>query len=523
MAELEIPIQPAGKRPPRFVWLQRRASLLILVAALVVRVPGLAGKPLWYDEAFAILLSAKGPAAMVQATLSSEGGIAADVHPLGYYLLLWEWGRIFGTTPLAMRSLSVLIGMGLVGLTYLGGRAILGPRLGAWIGGLAALSPFQVHYAQEIRMYGLLAFELVAAATLFRAAVRQGGWLRWIGFSVLAAAAQYTHALAALFLLPLALIPIYLRNWKAARATLLSGLLALALYGPWLVRLPSQIGRVQAAYWITRPGLAEILRTILIYLGGSPLPGWGVPIVLFSQVLLIGLGVWALFRAYRRRSAGASIALGLAYLAFAPLLGMVLVSLWQPVYLDRAMLPAGVAFLFFLAWVIGGDEIPAGLRWTARILIGMSFIVGLASYWTYRGFPYAPYQDIVDFVEGHKTQGESLLHSNKLTALPSEYYAPDLDQEFLADPPGSGSDTLAPATQRQLGLIAQPDAQTAIGEAPGVWFLIFPREIAEYEALGVPEHPALAWLRATFSEDSVMSFGEAQLHHFEFRREGADG
>ncbi len=519
MAELEITIQKA----PRFRWLQRQAWLPILVVALVVRLPGLAGKPLWYDEAFAILLSAKGPAAMVQATLSPEGGIAADVHPLGYYLLVWEWGRIFGTSPLAMRSLSVLIGMGLVGLTYLAGRAILGPRLGFWVGGLSALSPFQVHYAQEIRMYGLLAFELIAAATQFRAAVKEGGWLRWIGFSVLAAAAQYTHALAGLFLLPLALIPIYLRNWKAARATLLSGLLALALYGPWLIRLPSQIGRVQAAYWISRPGLVEILRTILIYLGGSPLPGWGVPLVLFSQVLMIGLGIWALFRAYRRRSADAPIALGSAYLAFAPLLVMALVSLWRPVYLDRAMLPAGAAYLFFLAWVIGGDEIPAGLRWTARILVGMSFMVGLAGYWTYRGFPYAPYEYIVDHVEGHKTQGEFLLHSNKLTAFPSEYYAPDLDQKFLADPPSSGSDTLAPATQRQLGLVAQPDPRTAIGEAPGVWFLIFPREIAEYAAFGATEHPALAWLTATFSDDSVMSFGEAQLHHFETRRLGTDG
>ena len=523
MAEPAIPIQPSGNPAPRFRWLERHAWLPILVVALVVRLPALAGKPLWYDEAFAILLSAKGPTAMVQATLSPEGGVAADVHPLGYYLLLWEWGRIFGTSLLAMRSLSVLIGLGLVGLTYLGGRAIFGPRLGTWIGGLAALSPFQVHYAQEIRMYGLLALELVAAATLFRAAVREGGWLRWIGFSVLAAAAQYTHALAALFLVPLALIPIYLRNWKASRATLLSGLLALVLYGPWLIRLPAQIGRVQAAYWISRPGLAEILRTMLIYLGGSPLPSWGVPIILFSQILLIGLGGWALFRAFPGRTAGAPIALGSAYLAFAPLLGMVLVSLWQPVYLDRAMLPAGVAYLFFLAWVIGGHEIPAIFRWTARILVGVSFIVGLASYWTYRGFPYAPYEDIVHYVEAHRTQGESLLHSNKLTALPSEYYAPDLDQEFLADLPGSGSDTLAPATQRQLGLIAQPDPRAAIGEAPGVWFLIFPREIAEYAALGASEHPALAWLTANFSEDSVMSFGEAQLHHFESRRAGADG
>ncbi len=521
MREPEAQIRAAQAEAPPARWLRQRPWLPILIAALLVRLPGLVNKPLWYDEAFAILLSASGPDAMVEATLSPEAGIAADVHPLGYYLLLWEWGRIFGTTPLAMRTLSLLAGLGLVAVAYFGVRKSFGPRLAAWFGGLAALSPFQVHYAQEIRMYGLLALELTAAALLFWAAVKQGGWLRWLGFSILAAAAQYIHALAGLFLLPLALIPIFLRNWKAAQATLISGMVALILYAPWLIRLPSQIGRVRQAYWISRPGLAELLRTLVIYLGGSPLPGWGVPIVLFSLILLTGLGGWTLYTARREQSGGATIGFGSAYLALAPLLLMVLISLWQPVYLDRAMLPAGMAFLLFLGWLIGGDQLPARLRWTARVLVGGSFVIGLTGYWTYRGFPYAPYPDIVAYVQAHKTQDEILLHSNKLTAVPSEYYGPGLAQEYLADPPGSGSDTLAPATQRALGMIASPDARSAVGDAPGVWFLIFPREIEEYAALGAPEHPALAWLMANFSEDTVLSFGDSQLHHFQARQPSA--
>ena len=523
MIETQGRAAAAGRRSTLRRWFQRRAWLPILAVALLVRLPGLADKPLWYDEAFAILLSAKGPAAIERATLSEQGGIAADVHPLGYYLLLWEWGRIFGTSGLAMRSLSVLIGLGLVGVAYFGARASLGPRRAAWFGGLVALSPFQVHYAQEIRMYGLLALELTAAAVLFRSAVVQGGWSRWIGFAILAAAAQYTHALAGLLLLPLALIPVYLRNWKAARSALLSGGIALLLYGPWLVRLPSQFGRIQESYWITQPGLAEVLRTLVIYLGGSPLPSWGVAVVLFSLVLLIGLGGWAIFDARRSGSGGRSVAIGSAYLAFAPPLLMYLISLWRPVYLDRAMLPAGVAFLLLIAWLIGGDLVPERLRWTARVAVGLSFGIGLTSFWTYRGFPYAPYGEIVSFVADRKAGDEVLLHSNKLTALPSYYYDPILTQEYLADPPGSGSDTLAPATQRELGLIAQPDARSAIGAGQGVWFLIFPREIEEYAALGAAEHPALAWLMANFSEDEVLTIGEAELHHFRNRRAGAEG
>ena len=523
MPEARTSAQIEGQRWLAAFWLERRAWLLILAVAVMVRLPGLADKPVWYDEAFAILLSSKGPAAIERATLSEQGGIAADVHPLGYYLLLWEWGRIFGTSPLAMRSLSVLIGLGLVAVAYFGAQPILGPRLAAWFGGLVALSPFQAHYAQEIRMYGLLALELTAAAVLFRSAVKQGGWFRWIGFAILAAAAEYTHALAGLLLLPLALIPVYLRDWKAARSALLSGVIALLLYGPWLIRLPSQLGRIQQSYWITQPGLAEILRTMVIYLGGSPLPSWGVAVVLFSLVLLIGLGGWAISKVGRRGSAGANVAAASAYLAFAPLFLMYLISLWRPVYLDRAMLPAGVAFLLFIAWLIGGDSIPVRLRWTARVLVGLSFGIGLTSYWTYRGFPYAPYQEIVSFVADRKDGDEVLLHSNKLTALPTNYYSPALAQEYLADPPGSGSDTLAPATQRELGLIAQVDAQSAIGDGQGVWFLIFPREIEEYAALGEDEHPALAWLRANFSEDDILSFGESELHHFRNRRAGAEG
>jgi len=53
--------------------------------------------------------------------------------------------------------------------------------------------------------------------------------------------------------------------------------------------------------------------------------------------------------------------------------------------------------------------------------------------------------------------------------------------------------------------------------------LIFPREIEEYAALGAAEHPALAWLMANFSEDEVLTIGEAELHHFRNRRAGAEG
>ena len=364
-------------------------------------------------------------------------------------------------------------------------------------------------------MYGLLALELVAAAAVYRSALRQGGLVRWLVFAALAAAAQYTHSLAALFLLPLALIPIWRRRWMDARRTAASGAFALLLYTPWLLHLPSQIARVRQAYWIAPSGPTEFIRTLVIYVGGSPLPGYALPGVLFSMLLLMLLGGWALLRGLRRGEAAARIAAWAAYLAVAPLLLMLTVSLWQPVYLDRAMLPGGVAFLFWIAWALGSSYLPARMRWTGLVLLAASFGLGLAGYYTYRGFPYAPFDDLVAKLRSSMLPGEIVLHSNKLSAIPAAYYGPDIEQRYLPDLPGSASDTLAAASQRVLGLEAETDIAGAVGDAPGVWFILFRRERQEYADLGYTQHPGLGWLQAHFSWEETVFFGELELHHFQ--------
>src|SRR3990172_5258634 len=197
------------------------AWLPILLVALLVRLPALNTKPLWYDEAFAVLLAAKGPAALLESTLTVQDGVAADVHPPGYYVLLWGWGRLLGTSPWSARLLSVLLGLGTVAIGYRLARDTLGGRTA----GLA------------------------------------GGVLGWVGFGALASAAQYTLSLAALFLLPLALIPIWRRRWRDARRTAASGAFALLLYTPWLLHLPSQIARVRQADLIAPSPPPQVIRT----------------------------------------------------------------------------------------------------------------------------------------------------------------------------------------------------------------------------------------------------------------------
>ena len=97
----------------------RNKFTLILLLGLVLRLIAITTRPMWYDEAFSVLFSSTGPRGMIYGTLGSDLTTgSAEEHPLGYYVLLWGWMKLFGGSVLAVRSLSVLFGVGIVENIY---------------------------------------------------------------------------------------------------------------------------------------------------------------------------------------------------------------------------------------------------------------------------------------------------------------------------------------------------------------------------------------------------------------------
>jgi mannosyltransferase len=169
------------------------ALLLILLLALVLRFYHLDAQSLWNDEGTSVAIAQRG-----LVTIARDA--AHDIHPPLYYWLLSGWVRLVGTSEVAVRSLSALLGVALVALTYALGR-LLRPQGGRWAGLAAALvaaiNPFQVYYSQEARMYMLLAVwgALAFYAALIWAASERGeGVHHWSIVYVLASVAGlYTH------------------------------------------------------------------------------------------------------------------------------------------------------------------------------------------------------------------------------------------------------------------------------------------------------------------------------------------
>ncbi len=484
----------------------------ILLIGLLLRLAGILSRPIWYDEAFAVLFAATGPQGMLDGTLSPDaGGAAADIHPLGYYTLLWGWMNVFGQHLALLRLLSVLTGMASIVLAYLLAKTLFERKTALAAAFLVALSPFQIHYSQEIRMYSLLAFSLLGATlALWKGMQRAKGSLGWwILFACLAALAQTTHNLAVFYLAPLAASPILRRDWPAARAAIWAGLGAILLYSPWLVQLPRQLGKLQNAYWTVRPGIARLLTTLISFVTNLPLPGPWLALGLFVTLLVTALAAWQTWLAYRDRLAGYRRGLWLAYLAFTPPILLFLVSQIQPVFIERALLPSGIAYLIWVSWVLLRTPMPVWIHRSAAGLLLLGMAAGIWVHLDYQGFPYAPYAEMSDSLEKRLEPGDLVLHSNKLTYFPNYLYAPELPQRYLADPPGSGSDTLALPTQQVLGLFAYDSPQAAAGDAQRVWLVVFQRAIDEYADSG--DHPHLRWLEASYRLEGAENWGELRL------------
>jgi len=483
-----------------------------MMFALALRLVGIAARPMWYDEAFSALFAPTGPDAMLSGTLIGQEEAAAEEHPLLYYSLLWGWMRVLGESPASIRGLSVLFGLAVVGMVYLIGKSLFDTRLGLLAAGMAAMSPFQIHYAQEVRMYVVMTFWILGAIYALWRGMHTRHWAWWLLFMICASLAQYTHNLSVFFLLPLAATPLLTRDRRAIRDVAISGAGALLLYIPWLIRVPAQFSKIQGDFWMERPSPARLLTTLLSFVTNLPLPGIWLGIGLFVTLFVTALGVWQTFRAWRSRDLGVRRSLWLGYLATMPVLLLYLFSLWTPIFIERALLPSVAIFLIWLGWAISQTGLPRAIQHLALLLLIAGMLMGIYNHITYAGFPYGPYAELDEYLAERAAPGDIILHSNKLTYLPMHYYDPSLSQQFLADLAGSGADTLAPATQAVLNVRAEPNIAAAVGEAPRVWFVIFGRAIDEYKSLGHSTHPQLLWMNSRFRLEAVSNWDDLQLY-----------
>jgi len=487
----------------------------ILLGAFLLRAAQLDARPVWYDEAFAILYAEKSFAQMWHGTVTQVQGAAADIHPLFFYSLLHGWMDAVGESAFAARYLSVAFGVGTVAVLYRLTREWFEPKRAEKLALLAAAivagAPFHLAYSQEARMYAQLGFFAALFVLAYGMAEKGRGWAWWLLFVLSGAAMLYSHNLAVFFAAALALW-ILARAWSKRKLRSLgsfsvAGAAILLLWLPWLLLLPGQVGKIQQAYWIAPPDVLIVLQTLLTFVAdfdNARFPALLLPFALTLTVLLFVLLGFELARGgWRDGRVGFFIVL-----AGVPPLLIFLVSLWRPVYLTRALMPSFLMLSVLTAWLV--TRLP---RVFGRALLGALALVTIAAYafyYTYQDFPRPPFRDALAYLDAHRLPGDAIVHDNKMSFFPLHYYARgnDLAQTFIADPAGGGSDTLAYPTQEALGLFATT-VEAATRARPRVWFVMFRQ--AREEA---PPAANLEWLRAQYRVQQEQTFHDLEIYLF---------
>jgi mannosyltransferase len=381
----------------------------ILLLAFALRFYRLDGQSLWADEGNSLVQAGR---SLMEITANT----ALDIHPPFYYYLLHFWVQVLGQSEFALRSLSAMSGVLLVGLVLLLGRRLSGLKVGLVAAFVAALSPFQVYYAQEARMYMLLA--TLGALTVYitmrfaRAEMREGVNLYLWGTAYVLAAAGglYTH-----YAFPVVLVVTNLsyaiwlastwRNgqgpWRLGRWSLLQAI-PLLLYVPWLPVAYRQLTTWPAPAQRAPPEAVVGTLLHLLSVGLSVSEPQALYLAL-AFAFLAAVGLWPR-RASLLRGRTFRWLLLLLYLALPALLTAVL---FKPAYL-KFLLVASPAFCLAigrgvaLPWQ-GERKGRAGIRW-AWLAIWLSFVavvsaVSLRNYYFDPRYARDDYRGIARYVE----------------------------------------------------------------------------------------------------------------------------
>lgn len=480
---------------------ERWLLLVIILLAFGLRCLRIAERSIQYDDAFTILLAQQS----VDEILS---GTAADTMPPLYYLILHFWMAL-GQSIWLYRLPTIFLGVGSVWMMYALTREVAGVKAGLWAALLTAISPLQYYHSQDIRMYALLGFTQLGYAWCFARLVSgKRSWKEWVGLIAFGTAAMYTHNLAIFGLVAADFYLLVKRDWHLLGKLILAQLGIALLDLPWLVMIPGQVQKIQTAFWIARPGLVEVVQALMTAITDLPLPGiWlGVGLGLTIWILIIGAWSW-----FKDRPAGTGLLACFCFLP--PALLFILSYFMRPIFLPRGFIGALLIFLGLNAVIIAGGRLKGAAQgmvvaWLAAAVIGLSVQVN------FNEFPRPPFEQAMRELSATLRPGELVVHDNKLSAFPCEVYAPEVEQAFVGDEPGSPSDNLALASQQALDMYAEPDLETAVAGHDRIVYIVFQEAVDEYIEAGMDDHPGLTWMRENYTQVSEQDFNGLLVFRF---------
>ena len=276
---------------PAFTPITRKAIgagvVLVMVAALVLRF--WTRSDLWLDEALTVNI-ARLPIHEIPSFLRRDGA------PPLFYVLLHFWMGLFGTSDVAVRSLSGVFGVVTLPLAWLAGKRLAGPKAGWAAMLLVASSPFATRYDTETRMYSLVVLLTVLGFLALDRSLHHPRPGNLIAVGAVTGLLLYTHYWS-LYLIGVTLLWLVWVAWRGrpawrrgARASLVAAVVGCLTFVPWLPTFLFQ-SKHTGTPWATPANFAAMVNAVSSFAGGSTSQGRALALIFFA---LVGLGLFGL-------------------------------------------------------------------------------------------------------------------------------------------------------------------------------------------------------------------------------------
>ena len=220
--------------------LQVTFIFFVLLLSFTIRTMGIMERSLWSDEVVVFNYISD------NLLYDIKKMVIEDIHPPFYYLLQRVTLGFFGSSPLSLRLVSLISGVISVLLLFFIGKRLFGFRGGMAASLFLALSPFNIFYSQQARMYSLLV-AIALFSIFFLIKYERDEKYSLIGFLISITLGLYTYYPFALFIASIFIYSIiFMKKEKFVKLTI-TILIAFLLLSPTILYiLSSKLGSENA-------------------------------------------------------------------------------------------------------------------------------------------------------------------------------------------------------------------------------------------------------------------------------------
>jgi mannosyltransferase len=356
-------------------------------------------------------------------TSHSIGGtlhaVAEDVHVPLYHLILHFYQLYLGHGVVTIRLISLFFFLVTIPLVYVLGRHILSVRWSLFATIMFSFAPFMDWYANEARMYTLLALMATISQIYFLRILQQKKHA-WKGYGISALFGAYSHYFFSFNLATQGLF--FLANKKKfpsgslKRFVIVAIMVAIAL-APWLIYFHSLGSAKNDTPLLARPSTVDFFNAFSQFIFGFQ--DNHINTILVSSWPLV---VLVAFLAIRH---GQKVTTEVSYMvsaAFIPVLMAYLLSfVVTPFYLSRYMISCVAPLLIVIVWLISNY----GKRLATVAVAVILVVITLTSIQQDKS-PYTPvkedYRGVAQTIQKEAGPQDIIVLSAPFTIYPFEYY-----------------------------------------------------------------------------------------------------